>query len=158
MSDISSNASTLSQESTDTLHTLHKEEAIVTRALVRLGDESGHNRWSSSGILSGSDSQVERLTELLNRTKVNFTHSCVQCNYKIALLLLSSVWNLIFLFPIWSIITWYETVKESMVVRRQNGKEILQSKEVKYLSGSYLTISLRMSSCQFSKRYFIYIL
>ena len=99
MSDISSNASTLSEESTNTVL---EDEKIVTRALIMLGDESGSNRISnSSGIQSGSDSQVERLTELLNRTKVNSTHSCLQClDDKIALLLLSSVWNLIFLFPI----------------------------------------------------------
>ena len=97
VSDISSNASTLSEESTNTVH---ENGEIVTRALLMLGDESGSNRISnSSGILSGGDSQEERLTELLNRTKVNSTHSCLQC-YKIAVLLLSSVWNLIFLFPI----------------------------------------------------------
>ena len=77
MSDISSNASTLSEESTNTVL---EDEKIVTRALIMLGDESGSNRISnSSGIQSGSDSQVERLTELLNRTKVNSTHSCLQC-------------------------------------------------------------------------------
>ena len=77
MSDISSNASTLSEESTNTLL---QTGAIVSRALNMLGDESVSNRISnSSGILSGSDSQVERLTELLNRTKVNSTHSCLQC-------------------------------------------------------------------------------
>ena len=101
VSDISSNASTLSEESTNTVH---ENGEIVTRALLMLGDESGSNRISnSSGILSGGDSQEERLTELLNRTKVNSTHSCLQCldeTILIALLLLSSVWNLIFLFPI----------------------------------------------------------
>ena len=77
MSDISSNASTLSEESTNTVH---ENGEIVTRALLMLGDESGSNRISnSSGILSGGDSQEERLTELLNRTKVNSTHSCLQC-------------------------------------------------------------------------------
>ena len=77
MSDISSNASTLSEESTNTLL---QTGAIVSRALNMLGDESVSNRISnSSGILSGSDSQDERLTELLNRTKVNSTISCLQC-------------------------------------------------------------------------------
>ena len=78
VSDISSNASTLSEESTNTVL---EDEKIVTRALIMLGDESGSNNRisNSSGILSGSDSQVERLTELLNRTKVNSTHSCLQC-------------------------------------------------------------------------------
>ena len=76
MSEISSNASSLSEESTSTLL---ENGAIVTRALLMLGDESGSNRISnSSGILSGGDSQEERLTELLNRTKVNSTHCCLQ--------------------------------------------------------------------------------
>ena len=89
MSDISSNASTLSEESTNTIL---QTGAIVSRALIMLGDDPGSNRISnSSGILSGSDSQVERLTELLNRTKVNSTHSWLQCIYKIALLLLSYI-------------------------------------------------------------------
>ena len=92
MSEISSNASTLSE--VESTHTLLEDGEIVTRALIMLGDESGSNRISnSSGILSGSDSQVERLTELLNRTKVNPMHSCLQCLdvYKIALLLLSYI-------------------------------------------------------------------
>ena len=77
MSEISSNASSLSEESTSTLL---ENGAIVTRALLMLGDESGSNRISnSSGILSGGDSQEEKLTELLNRTKVNSAQSCLQC-------------------------------------------------------------------------------
>ena len=74
MSDISSNASTLSEE--ESTNTLLGDGEIVTRALIMLGDESGSNRISnSSGIQSGGDSQEERLNELLNRTKVNYTHS-----------------------------------------------------------------------------------
>ena len=77
MSEISSNASSLSEESTSTLL---ENGAIVTRALLMLGDESGSNRISnSSGILSGGDSQEEKLTELLNRTKVNSAQNCLQC-------------------------------------------------------------------------------
>ena len=85
MSEISSNASTLSEEGST--NTLLEDGAIVTRALIMLGDESGNNRISnSSGILSGGDSQEERLTELLNRTKVNSTHSCLQCLDELLLL------------------------------------------------------------------------
>ena len=95
MSDISSNASSLSEESTQTLLANRK---IVTRALIMLGDESGSNRISnSSGILSGSDSQDERLNQLLNRTKVNST----RCYGTFSpTLLLIYVWNIVFLFPI----------------------------------------------------------
>ena len=78
MSEISSNASTLSEE--ESTNTLLADREIVARALLTLDDESGHIRLStSSGIVSGSDSQDERLTQLLNRTKVNSTHSCIQC-------------------------------------------------------------------------------
>ena len=78
MSEISSNASTLSEE--ESTNTLVADREIVARALFTLSDDSGNIRLStSSGIVSGSDSQDERLTQLLNRTKVNSTHSCIQC-------------------------------------------------------------------------------
>ena len=77
MSEISSNASTLSEE--ESTNTLVADREIVARALFTLSDDSGNIRLStSSGIVSGSDSQDERLTQLLNRTKVNSTHSCLQ--------------------------------------------------------------------------------